>query len=153
MKIKDPVHSYPKYNHLFVLKSVKAFMVQNLTLAMQNKLICLNMSFPLLVFSLSDYFIQVIDTNSNTDWQTVQIQIIWLLEKPTDLDLLCLAGELTLNLLAISLLFGSGLVRVTCGKAKLSLRRVRCFFPGFSGFRPPLMKDQLDISEIFLKRP
>ena len=27
------------------------------------------------------------------------------------------------------------------------------FFPGFSGFRPPLMKDRLDISEIFLKGP
>ena len=27
------------------------------------------------------------------------------------------------------------------------------FFPGFSGFRPPLMNDWLDISEIFLKRP
>ena len=26
-------------------------------------------------------------------------------------------------------------------------------FPGFSGFRPPLMKDRLDISEIFLKGP
>ena len=27
------------------------------------------------------------------------------------------------------------------------------FFPGFSGFRPPLMNDRLNISEIFLKRP
>ena len=26
-------------------------------------------------------------------------------------------------------------------------------FPGFSGFRPPLMNDRLDISEIFLKGP
>ena len=27
------------------------------------------------------------------------------------------------------------------------------FFPGFSGFRPPLMNDRIDISEIFLKGP
>ena len=27
------------------------------------------------------------------------------------------------------------------------------FFPRFSGFRPPLMNDRLDISEIFLKGP
>ena len=27
----------------------------------------------------------------------------------------------------------------------------RWFFPGFSGFRPPLMNDRLDISEIFTK--
>ena len=27
------------------------------------------------------------------------------------------------------------------------------FPPGFSGFRPPLMNDQLDISVIFLKGP
>ena len=26
-------------------------------------------------------------------------------------------------------------------------------FPGFSGFHPPLMNDQLDINEIFLKGP
>ena len=38
---------------------------------------------PLLIFSQSDYLIQVVDTNSNTEWQTVQIQISW----PTDLDL------------------------------------------------------------------
>ena len=33
------------------------------------------------------------------------------------------------------------------------LRMVRWFFSGFSGFRPPLMNDRLDISEIFLKGP
>ena len=27
------------------------------------------------------------------------------------------------------------------------------FFPGFSGFCPPLMNGRLDISEIFLKEP
>ena len=30
---------------------------------------------------------------------------------------------------------------------------VRWFFPGFSDFRPPLMNDQFDISEIYLKEP
>ena len=33
------------------------------------------------------------DTNSNTEWQTVQIQISWLLQKPTDLDLHCLQRQ------------------------------------------------------------
>ena len=42
---------------------------------------------PLLIFSQSDYLIQIIDTNSNTEWQTVQIQ------KPTDLDLHCLQRQ------------------------------------------------------------
>ena len=32
--------------------------------------------------------IQIADINSHTEWQTVQIQISWLLlQKPTDLDL------------------------------------------------------------------
>ena len=43
-----------------------------------------------LIFSQSDYLIQVVVTNSNIEWQTVQIQISWLLQKPTDLDLHCL---------------------------------------------------------------
>ena len=37
--------------------------------------------------SQSDYFIQIVDINSHTEWQTVQIQISWLLQKPADLDL------------------------------------------------------------------
>ena len=48
---------------------------------------------PLLIFSQSDYLIQIIDTNSHTEWQTVQIQISWLLQKPTDLDLHCLQRQ------------------------------------------------------------
>ena len=51
------------------------------------------MTRPLLIFSQSDYLIQVVDTNSNTEWQTVQIQISWLLQKPTDLDLHCLQRQ------------------------------------------------------------
>ena len=35
---------------------------------------------PLLIFSQSDYLIQFVDTNSHTEWQTVQIQISWLLQ-------------------------------------------------------------------------
>ena len=42
------------------------------------------------IFSQSDYSIQIVDINSHTEWQTVQIQISWLLQKPTDLDLHCL---------------------------------------------------------------
>ena len=38
------------------------------------------MSPQLLIFTQSDYLIQVVDTNSNTEWQTVQIQINWLLK-------------------------------------------------------------------------
>ena len=45
---------------------------------------------PFLIVSQSNYLIQVADTNSHTLWQTVQIQISWLLQKPTDLDLHCL---------------------------------------------------------------
>ena len=44
---------------------------------------------PLLIFSQSVYLIQAVDTNSNTELQTVQIQISWFLKKPTDLDLHC----------------------------------------------------------------
>ena len=51
------------------------------------------MALPLLIISQSDYLIQVVDTNSNTEWQTVQIQISWLLKKPTDLDLHCLQRQ------------------------------------------------------------
>ena len=51
------------------------------------------MPHPLLIFSQSDYLIQVVDTNSNTEWQTVQIQISWLLQKPTDQDLHCLQRQ------------------------------------------------------------
>ena len=55
------------------------------TLVLLNKL-----PHQLLIFSQSDYLIQIVATNSNTYWQTVQIQISWLLQKLTDLDLHCL---------------------------------------------------------------
>ena len=47
----------------------------------------------LLIFSQSDYLLQFVDTNSNTESQTVQIQISWLLHNPTDLDLHCLQRQ------------------------------------------------------------
>ena len=44
---------------------------------------------PSLICSQSDYLIQNVDINSNTEWQTVQIPISW----PTDLDLHCLQKQ------------------------------------------------------------
>ena len=48
---------------------------------------------PLLISSQSDYLIRVFDINSHIYWQTVQIQISWLLHEPTDLDLHCLLWQ------------------------------------------------------------
>ena len=42
---------------------------------------------PQLIVSQSDYLIQVVDTNSHTERQTVKTQISWLLKNPTDLNL------------------------------------------------------------------
>ena len=36
---------------------------------------------PLLIFSQSDYLIQVVDTSLYIQWQTVQILITWLLQQ------------------------------------------------------------------------
>ena len=48
------------------------------------------MPYQLIIVSLLDSLIQIVDINSHTEWQIVQIQISWLLQKPTDLDLHCL---------------------------------------------------------------
>ena len=48
---------------------------------------------PILIFSQSDYLIGIVAINSHTLWQTVQIQISWLLQKPIDLDLHCLQKQ------------------------------------------------------------
>ena len=48
---------------------------------------------PLLILSQSGYLIQIVVINLHTRWQTVQIQISWLLQKPTDLDLHCLQNR------------------------------------------------------------
>ena len=48
---------------------------------------------PLLIFSISEYLIQMVYINSHIEWQTVQIQISWLPQKPTDLDPHCLQRQ------------------------------------------------------------
>ena len=48
---------------------------------------------PLLIFSQSDFLIWIVAINSHTRLQTVQIQISWQLQKPTDLDLHCLQRQ------------------------------------------------------------
>ena len=48
------------------------------------------MSHPFLIVNQSGYLIHIVDTNSHTEWQTLQIQISWLLQKPADMDLHCL---------------------------------------------------------------
>ena len=42
----------------------------------------IKMPLPLLIFSQSGYLIQIFVINLHTWWQTVQIQISWLLQKP-----------------------------------------------------------------------
>ena len=39
------------------------------------------MPHPFQILSQSDYLIQIFYINSHTEWQTVQIQISWLLQK------------------------------------------------------------------------
>ena len=51
------------------------------------------MACPFQIFSQSDYLIQIVDINLLSDWPTVQIQISWLLQKPTDLELHCLQRQ------------------------------------------------------------
>ena len=48
---------------------------------------------PFLIFSQSDDLIRIVAINLHTLWQTVQIQINWLLQKPTDLGLHCLQRQ------------------------------------------------------------
>ena len=45
---------------------------------------------PVLIVNQSYYLIQNVDIDLHNEWQTVHIQISWLLQKPTDLDLHCL---------------------------------------------------------------
>ena len=48
---------------------------------------------PLPIVCQSDSLIKIVDINSHNEWQTVQVQISWLLQKPTDLDLHCLQRQ------------------------------------------------------------
>ena len=61
-------------------------------------------------------------------------------------------GELTLNPLGCSPLWFEPRLDHMWESQALPMDG-QVFFPGFSGFRPPLMNYQLDISEIFLKGP
>ena len=49
----------------------------------------MKMPLPLIIFSQSDDLILIVAINSHTQWQTVQIQISWLLKK----DLHCLQRQ------------------------------------------------------------
>ena len=61
-----------------------------LTLVLLNEL----MPHPyILILGPSNYLTYIVDINSQTYWQTVKIQISWLLQKPTDLDLHCLQRQ------------------------------------------------------------
>ena len=51
------------------------------------------MPHPFQIFSQSKSLIQIVDINSHSERQTVQIQISWLLQKPADLDLHCLQNR------------------------------------------------------------
>ena len=51
------------------------------------------MPHPCLIFSQSGYLIQIVAIDLHPWWPTVQIQISWLLQKPTDLDLHCLQNR------------------------------------------------------------
>ena len=51
------------------------------------------MPHPLIIFSQSNCFIRIVDINSHTKWQTVQLQISCLLQEPSDLDLHCLQRQ------------------------------------------------------------
>ena len=77
------------------------------------------MHIPFQIFSQSDYLIQIVNINSHSDWQTVQIQISWLLQKPTDLDLHCLQrqGISGLSRTRVKKFLGRGNQRENCIKA------------------------------------
>ena len=72
------------------LKYVNPFFFFFLFFVIVNKI---KMPCPFLIVSQSNYLIQVVKINWHTEWQTVQIQISWLLQKPTDLDLHCLQSQ------------------------------------------------------------
>ena len=51
------------------------------------------MPHPFLIVSQPEYLIQIVDINSHTEWEIVQIQLSWLLQKPADLVLYCLQRQ------------------------------------------------------------
>ena len=70
---------------------------------------------PLPIFSQSDYLFQIVDINSYK-WQTVQIQTIWLLKNPTDLDLHCLQRQ-SISGFSKSRINSSYFFTICCGKS------------------------------------
>ena len=89
------------------------------------------MACPLLIFSQSDYLIRIVAINSHTKWQTVQVQISWLLQKPTDLDLHCLQrqGISGFSMTRVNIpLFAYDKVVMAPGKALFTTKKTVIFF-------------------------
>ena len=68
--------------HPFLLVSQSDYLIQTVDINWD--------AMPISTCQQSDYLIQTVDIKSHAEWQTVSIQISWLLQKPTDLDLHCL---------------------------------------------------------------
>ena len=90
---------------------------------------------PILIFSQSGYLFHIVAINLHTWWQTVQIQISWLLKKPTDLELLCLQnrvypGSAGQGLIKTPVIFLLSVPRLCmCSSSSLSVRRpVFCYY-------------------------
>ena len=90
---------------------------------------------PILIFSQSGYLFHIVAINLHTWWQTVQIQISWLLQKPTDLELLCLQnrvypGSAGQGLIKTPVIFLLSVPRLCmCSSSSLSVRRpVFCYY-------------------------
>ena len=91
-----------------------------LTFVILNK--C-KMSHPLLIVSRSDYLIQVVNKNSQTEWQTVQILISWPLHQLIRIYTVCKSG---MNLVSV----GPGLRYLFLSYSLSSKRQFRywCWF-------------------------
>ena len=81
---------FSSYDDDYYLRS-ESIVIHNapLTLVLLNKLRC----HTLFKFSANQITCSDCWYKFNTEWQTVQIQISWLLKKPTDLDLHCLQRQ------------------------------------------------------------
>ena len=86
------------------------------------------MPYLLLISGQSDYLIRVFDRNSHISWQTVQIQINWLPQKPTDLDLHCLQRKCITGLSRTRVNIAVWTRRMTSlWKARICLKRCKIF--------------------------
>ena len=117
---------------------------------------------PLLIFSQSGYLIQIVVINLHTWWQTVQIQISWLLQKPTDLDLHCLQnriypGSAGQGLNSFSDNLWADIFIIICKKSLTSICMWSLMWifnpcPAEPGYTLPLQTVQIQISWL-LKKP